>query len=338
MSPPAHNTYTGEHFTITCDSAGDSDGFKLSTDYSATISANNGEIITKVEFARGWGATEALHSQTGTVAYNHPVATVSGVNATSLTVDVYNVVQIKAVTVYYTAAAPAHTHAFTYSADGATIMAECGAEGCDLTSNPTLTITAPTLTTYGQTGDGISEAATLDGMDDFNSATGLSVSADFISYYKATKSGTTYTKSDALASAPTDAGDYLAEITLSGVKTGAETTGDVTASVGYTIAKVETTITTAPTAGKITYGQTLADSTLTGGEGSVAGSFAWKDSAVAPAVSDSQTTEYDVVFTPTDANYSTAECKVKLTVNKANSSVTKAPKAKVLKYNGTSSS
>jgi len=76
-------------------------------------------------------------------------------------------------------------------------------------------------------------------------------------------------------------------------------------------------ITTIPTAGKITYGQTLADTTLTGGTASVAGTFAWKNTTIAPAVSDSETTEYDVVFTPTDGNYSTAECKVKLTVNKA---------------------
>lgn len=226
-----------------------------------------------------------------------------------------------------------HAHDFTYSASGATITATCGATGCALTSATTLTITAPTLTTYGQTGQDISASATLTGLSDFNTATGLTVTADSISYYKATKSGDTYTKVDALASAPANAGDYLAEITLSSVKTSEGEGKSVTASVGYTIAKAATNITTAPTAGEITYGQTLADSTLTGGEASVAGSFAWKDSTVAPAVSDSQTTEYDVVFTPTDGNYSTAECKVKLTVKKAAPAVT-APTAKTLTFTG----
>ena len=64
------------------------------------------------------------------------------------------------------------------------------------------------------------------------------------------------------------------------------------------------------------------------------GTFAWKDNTVAPAVSDSQTTEYDVVFTPNDANYNVAECKVKLTVKKAESSVTEEPKPKTLIYSG----
>ena len=83
--------------------------------------------------------------------------------------------------------------------------------------------------------------------------------------------------------------------------------------------KAVPTISTAPTAAAITYGQTLANSTLTDGTASVEGTFAWKTPATAPAVSDSNTTEYDVIFTPTDtANNKTVECKVKLTVNKAN--------------------
>ena len=101
----------------------------------------------------------------------------------------------------------------------------------------------------------------------------------------------------------------------------------------YEIAKAATSVTTTPTAGEITYGQTLADSTLTGGTASVAGTFAWKDTTIVPAVSDSQKTEYDVAFTPTDVNYSTAECKVKLTVNKAAATVT-APTTKTLTYTG----
>lgn len=205
-----------------------------------------------------------------------------------------------------------HTHDFTYSADGATITATCGAEDCGLTdSKTTLTIVAPTMTVYQETGK--SEVASLTGLQDFNTATGKSLAVTNIMYVG--RDGTEYTES---TTAPTNAGKYTATITLSGVKTSAGDNQNVTASVDYEIAKAATTVSTAPTAGEITYGKTLADSALTGGTASVAGTFAWKNTTIAPAVSDSETTEYDVVFTPTDGNYSTAECKVKLTVNKAN--------------------
>lgn len=72
----------------------------------------------------------------------------------------------------------------------------------------------------------------------------------------------------------------------------------------------------------ITYGNTLSASVLSGSaqydNTAVAGSFAWKDASVKPAVADSNNTAYAVVFTPADtANYSTVESKITLTVNKA---------------------
>ena len=201
-----------------------------------------------------------------------------------------------------------HSHEWGYEAQGATITATCGntdgGHGTPLTA--TLTINAPTLTTYGETGKDAN--ATITGSID-------GVTNPDIVYKKG---------NNTLNAAPTDAGTYTASITL----------GQATASVEYTIAQATTTITENPTPGAITYGQKLANSTLTGGTASMAGSFAWKDSKLAPAVSDSQTTEYDVVFTPTNGNYGTAVCKVKLTVNKADSTVTKAPTAKTLTYTG----
>ena len=218
-------------------------------------------------------------------------------------------------------------HEFIYVADGATIIATCAnTEGnCTLDDGTeqhahtaTLTLNAPTLTTYGQTGEGISADATV------TDENGIRGDAKIL-YQKKTGDATYDTATE---TAPTDAGTYKAGITLG------EGEGAATASVEYTIAQAETSITANPTAGEITYGQKLENSTLTDGTASVDGSFAWKDSTVAPAVSDSQTTEYDVVFTPTDANYATAECKVKLTVNKAASAVTTAPTAKTLTYTG----
>ncbi len=92
----------------------------------------------------------------------------------------------------------------------------------------------------------------------------------------------------------------------------------------YTYAEKTTpTITAVPTASDITYGQTLADSKLSGGSATygdeaVQGTFKWTTDTIIPAVADSNTTEYDVTFTPIDKdNYTTAACKVKLTVGKA---------------------
>ena len=89
-----------------------------------------------------------------------------------------------------------------------------------------------------------------------------------------------------------------------------------------TAAKDTPVITTLPTAGSINYGQMLYKSSLSGGEAKVGstvvpGSFKWKEELLKPEVKDSNSTEYEVVFAPTDtASYETATCKVKLTVNK----------------------
>ena len=133
-----------------------------------------------------------------------------------------------------------NTHSFTYAASGATITATCNEKGlCDLTDKKVaLTIKAPTLTTYGQTGDGISEKATLDGLEAFNTATGKNVSVDSIRYFPARREGTEVKKTgEALSKAPTDAGDYMAEVTLTGVRTDDAGVTAVTAYVPYAIGK-----------------------------------------------------------------------------------------------------
>ena len=136
----------------------------------------------------------------------------------------------------YTLMLSPHQHAFTYTTDGATITATCSADGCLLPSSSeggtdhvaTLTLTAPTLTTVGGTG---SASASLDGLTVFNTATGLSVSAENINYVG--RDGTSYDES---TTAPTVAGKYTAKITLSGVKTSEGENKSVTASVDYEIA------------------------------------------------------------------------------------------------------
>ncbi len=91
----------------------------------------------------------------------------------------------------------------------------------------------------------------------------------------------------------------------------------ISATCSVTVTKGTPTISTVPTASDITVGDSLSKSTLTGGTASVEGTFAWKDSTITPAYSDSESTEYTVVFTPKDStNYNTAECSVKVKVNK----------------------
>lgn len=102
-------------------------------------------------------------------------------------------------------------------------------------------------------------------------------------------------------------------------------------SVTITVGKGDPICTAAPAASAITYGQTLADSTLSGGTFDVEGSFAWTTGTIEPSVSDSDTTEYSVTFTPTDTErYNTITVSVKLTVNKAASFITTAPAASAI--------
>ena len=100
----------------------------------------------------------------------------------------------------------------------------------------------------------------------------------------------------------------------------------VTRTITVKVTKATPVITQKPTAGALTYGQELSDSTLTGGKAAyqtadgteITGAFAWKNSSIKPTVADSQKTEYDVVFTPSDKdNYNVVDTKLVLTVNKA---------------------
>jgi autotransporter-associated beta strand protein len=78
-----------------------------------------------------------------------------------------------------------------------------------------------------------------------------------------------------------------------------------------TVAKANPTITAAPTASDITSGQALSSSILSGGSGSVPGSFGWTSPSTVPTGTGS----FSVTFTPSDAaNYNTATRDVSVTV------------------------
>ena len=89
----------------------------------------------------------------------------------------------------------------------------------------------------------------------------------------------------------------------------------------FTISKVTPTITTVPTAATMTMPNTsLADCELTGGEASVAGSFAWADNTINAIFNN---TGYTVIFTPENTNwYSSVSCVVVVPVNKMIQTIT----------------
>ena len=100
----------------------------------------------------------------------------------------------------------------------------------------------------------------------------------------------------------------------------------VTRTITVKVTKATPVIAEKPTAGALTYGQNLSDSTLTGGKAAyqtadgteITGTFAWKNSSSRPTAADSQKTEYDVTFTPSDKdNYNAVDTKLTITVNKA---------------------
>ena len=193
---------------------------------------------------------------------------------------------------------PSHTHSFTYSASGATITATCTATGCDLPEVESKHVATLSIAASGGTYDGTTAyGATI---TDTNSIQGDAK----VQYQK--KTGESY--GTATETAPKDAGDYKASITV----------GGATASVEYTIAKANPTA-NAPIGLTATYGQTLANVTLTNPEGNTPGRWAWENAPETTTVGDAGENTFQVNFTPTDTkNYNTVSSNVTVTVGKAN--------------------
>lgn len=93
----------------------------------------------------------------------------------------------------------------------------------------------------------------------------------------------------------------------------------ITSVVPVTITKAVPVIKTVPKTSDITYGQKLSESILSNGLADIGGNFAWEDGYKLPTVvSDSERTEYIIVFHPADSeNYENAYCKAAVKVNKA---------------------
>ena len=105
------------------------------------------------------------------------------------------------------------------------------------------------------------------------------------------------------------------------------------ASVSEVVYQATTTVLTWPTASAISYGQTLASSTLSGGTASVTGTFAFTNPSTAPGTGASL---QSVTFTPADLiDYSSTSATVSVTVNKATPTFLALPTASAITYGQT---
>ncbi len=93
----------------------------------------------------------------------------------------------------------------------------------------------------------------------------------------------------------------------------------VTGSVAVAVAQGLVEITVLPTASPITYGQSLAASTLSGGNATVGGSFTFENSSLTPSVAGPYNA--GVIYTPTNSSYAAITTNVTVTVNKATATV-----------------
>ena len=124
-------------------------------------------------------------------------------------------------------------------------------------------------------------------------------------------------------------GYYFTVVTYDAAGDQAPPSNQITA----TITPANPVVTVWPTASAITYGQTLAASTLSGGSATPAGTFAFTTPSTAP---NTGTAMQSVTYTPTDtANYNTASSTVSVTVNKGSPSVTAWPVTSAISYGQT---
>ena len=111
----------------------------------------------------------------------------------------------------------------------------------------------------------------------------------------------------------------------------------ITSVVPVTITKTVPVIKTVPKTSDITYGQKLSESILSNGLADIGGNFAWEDGYKQPTVvSDSERTEYIIVFHPADSeNYENAYCKAAVKVNKAGDAPCMPPDSIITEHNVT---
>lgn len=114
------NTYTGQNIIITCDDAGDNDGFKIRSNTYATITSKNGDYaISEIKATVGYYDADRVQCTSGTRTINDKVVTFSDIPYEP-TVRLYgsSVVQIKEVKVTYMLLTKVAAKAATCTEDG----------------------------------------------------------------------------------------------------------------------------------------------------------------------------------------------------------------------------
>lgn len=196
--------------------------------------------------------------------------------------------------------------------------------GSSSKARATRLVLAPTATTEAANNIG-SAGATLNGLADPG---GVDTTVSF-DYGADTSYGTTVSATTG-GSLLADSGSAAAAVPISNLQPNTTYHFRITATNGiqtvhgsdatFTTTKITPTIYAWPTASPITYGQTLAASTLTSGAASVAGSFSWNTPSSTPS---SGISAFSVTFTPADTNtYSTVSNTVSVTVSKATPTIT----------------
>lgn len=266
-----------------------------------TAGSDGGSAITNYKYSTNNGSSYTAVS---------PAATTSPIVITGLTNGTTYNVKIRAVNAV---------------GDGAESAASSGTPVAP--SSPTLnpvTLASALTSIYGTASTGVSFIASgsnLTGNITATAQSGYEVSTSLGSGYGASVSVAAGTTVYVRFASTISAGDKnnATAVVLSGG--GASSNANVSTSAsGNTVSKATPTINSSPTATAITYGQTLASSTLSGGSASVAGSFAFTTPSTAP---NGGTANQSVTFTPTDnANYNTTTTNVSVTVNQANQTIT----------------
>lgn len=187
-------------------------------------------------------------------------------------------------------------HSFTYSADGAVITAHCGNVGCTLDDQ---TATLSLNKTGFSFGDAITPTVTLsDGWTAANGFTTMPTAAD-VKYVG--RDSTTYAES---TTAPANAGTYTASLTV----------GTATASVDFSIEKVNPTY-TVPAGLTATYGDKLSDVSLADFAG-----WSWADGT--QSVGNAGTNTFKATYTPADTSNYNVISNIDVTVGVAKKAAT----------------
>jgi len=306
--------FAGTEFAASGLTNGDSVSSAALTSSGATNTATVGSYVIAVTNAAGGGLTNYTISYVaGSLTVNPLVAALSGTraydgttNAAGASLTVTNVVNGDTVTLGGTgglASADTGTNALTsfgtLSLDNGagTNYTLAGATGAMIITNTPLVITAnDDSKTYDGTAYTTNNGVTYVGFVNGETNTDLTGSLTFAG----TSQGATTVGSYLITPSGYSSADYLISY-VSGT---------------LTVSQATPVINTPPTASTITYGQTLGDSTLSGGSATPSGGlFTFTASNTVPPVG---TAEYSVTYAPTDTiDYTNATTTVSVTVNPA---------------------